>query len=179
MKPDDLVDESIKETFPASDPPAVTARREPARRERTMAISRARAEWRGTLKDGKGTMAAGSGAFDVAFSYKSRFEGDTSATNPEELIGAAHAGCFSMFLAAQLAKAGHPPVRVTTEARVHLGSGPSITTIELETEAEVPGIDETAFIEHVEFSKKQCPVSQALSAVPSITIAAKLVSPRS
>jgi len=87
-------------------------------------------------------------------------------TNPEELIGAAHAGCFSMFLSAILSKAGQVPVRIETEAKVHLGDGPKITLIELSTVGEVPGIDLETFIKFAEEAKKGCPVSQALSAVP-------------
>src|SRR3954463_3454696 len=104
----------------------------------------ATARWEGGLQGGKGTMRLGSGAFDGQYSFSSRFEEGTG-TNPEELIGAAHAGCFSMAFSAQLTNAGFPPTSVQTQARVHLDKGDagfSITTIDLVTEAVVPGIDE-------------------------------------
>src|SRR5215217_9663581 len=104
----------------------------------------ATARWEGSLQDGKGTMRLGSGAFEGQYSFASRFENGTG-TNPEELIGAAHAGCFSMALAAGLTKAGYSPKRISTTAKVHLenvGGGFKITSIELGTEAEIPGIDE-------------------------------------
>jgi osmotically inducible protein OsmC len=112
-----------------------------------MAVRTANAEWVGALQDGSGKMAFGSGAFEGQFSYASRFEEGTG-TNPEELIGAAHAGCFSMSLANLIATAGHDVQRVETTARVHLepaAEGPSITRIELQTEAEVPGVDDEEF----------------------------------
>lgn len=138
-----------------------------------MAIRNSTASWKGNLVEGEGTMRLGSGAYEGAFSRASRFE-DGPGTNPEELIGAAHAGCFSMFLAAILSKAGHVPTRIDTTARVHLGDGPKITLIELETVGEVPGIDEKTFIEFAEKAKQGCPVSQALSAV-EMSLSAKLV----
>src|SRR5205807_5754061 len=130
-----------------------------------------------------GQMRLGSGAFEGAYSFKSRFEDgksrfeDGKGTNPEELIAAAHAGCFSMALSAGLGRAGHPPTRVHTEATVHLdkaGSGFRISRIDLRTEAEVPGIDEASFQEQAEGAKKNCPVSQALAAV-EIGLEAKLL----
>lgn len=138
-----------------------------------MAIRNSTASWKGNLVEGEGTMRLGSGAYEGAFSRASRFE-DGPGTNPEELIGAAHAGCFSMFLAAILSKAGHVPTRIDTTARVHLGDGPKITLIELETVGEVPGIDEKTFVEFAEKAKQGCPVSQALSAV-EMSLSAKLV----
>ena len=135
------------------------------------------AVWEGTLREGKGTVRLGSGAYEGPYSFASRFEAG-NGTNPEELIGAAHAGCFSMALAAGLTKAGYSPKRVATTAKVHLsqaGGGFKITLIELETEAEIPGIDEQAFQEQAETAKKNCPVSQALAAT-EITLNAKLVS---
>jgi lipoyl-dependent peroxiredoxin len=123
--------------------------------------------WRGSLKEGDGTVALGSGAFEGAYSFASRFE-DGTGTNPEELIGAAHAGCFSMFLAGQLADAGFVANEVRTEAHVHLGRdevGAAITKIVLVCRADVPGIDPDAFAEHAEASKTGCPVSKALKAV--------------
>src|SRR3954447_7873052 len=107
------------------------------------------ANWNGTLKEGSGTMKLGSGAYEGPYSFKSRFE-EGSGTNPEELIGAALAGCFSMALSANLEKAGHPANSVSTRANVKLemtDGGPKITTIELENESEVPGIDENTFNE--------------------------------
>jgi len=140
-----------------------------------MAVAKAEATWAGTLKEGVGTLHGASGVLDGPFTYRSRFEGDAAGTSPEELIGAAHAGCFSMFLAAQLTMAGFTPTRVHTTARVHLEAGPTIARIELATEAEVPGLDETVFQEKVESSKRGCPVSKALAAVPAITVDARLV----
>ncbi len=131
--------------------------------------------WEGTLKEGKGSMKLGSGGYEGPFSFKSRFEEGTG-TNPEELIGAALAGCFSMALSANLEKAGHPAKRVDTRANVKLEmveGGPRITTIELENESEVPGIDEQAFREQAEKAKTGCPVSKALTGT-EITLSAKL-----
>jgi peroxiredoxin, OsmC subfamily len=142
-----------------------------------MPIRNGSAVWEGTLREGKGTVKLGSGAFEGPYSFASRFEEGTG-TNPEELIGAAHAGCFSMALAAGLTKAGYSPKRVATTAKVHLGQadgGFKITLIELETEAEIPDIDEQAFQEQAETAKKNCPVSQALAAT-DIKLTAKLVS---
>jgi osmotically inducible protein OsmC len=127
----------------------------------------AKAVWNGGLKDGSGTMRLGSGAYEGAYSFATRFE-EKPGTNPEELIGAAHAGCFSMALSGALGKAGFPPRRITTEARVHLSvgeGGASISRIELDCEAEVPGIDEAAFRAQAEGAKKGCPVSKALAGV--------------
>ena len=143
-----------------------------------MAIRNAEAVWEGNLQKGKGSMKLGSGAFEGQFSFASRFEEGTG-TNPEELIGAAHAGCFSMFLSAVLSKAGFVPNRVETTAKVHLeqvDGAPWITKIELICEADVPGVDEATFQEQVEVSKKGCPVSKALASVQTITVDAKLVS---
>ena len=139
-----------------------------------MAVSKASARWTGTLKEGKGTMKGGSGHFDAPFTFVSRFEGAATGTNPEELIGAAQAGCFSMFLAAQLTTAGHPPTSIETSATVHLGAGPTITKIELETVADVPGVSAELFNEKVDFSKKNCPISKALASVPETTFTVKL-----
>lgn len=139
-----------------------------------MAVSKASAKWTGTLKEGNGTMKGASGHFEAPFTFVSRFEGAATGTNPEELIGAAQAGCFSMFLAAQLTTAGHPPTSIETEATVHLGAGPVITKIELVTVAVVPGVSADVFAEKVDFSKKNCPVSKALASVPEVTFAATL-----
>lgn len=141
-----------------------------------MAIRTANAHWEGTLKEGKGTMKLGSGAFEGPYSFSSRFEEGTG-TNPEELIGAAHAGCFSMALAAGLTNAGFAPTSIRTSAKVHLtrdDSGPRISTIELDTEGEVPGIDEAAFQQHAENTKTGCPVSKALTGV-EVKVNARLV----
>ena len=134
------------------------------------------AQWEGSLQDGKGTMRFGSGAFEGQYSFSSRFE-EGSGTNPEELIAAAHAGCFSMALSAGLGRAGHNPERVSTNATVHLEKGDagfSITRIELVTEASVPGIDEATFKEQAETAKANCPVSKALAGA-EITLEATLV----
>ena len=137
-------------------------------------MAKATAKWTGTLKEGAGTMAGVSGFLNAPFTFASRFEGAASGTNPEELLGAAHAGCFSMFLAAQLTTAGHPPTSIETSAEVHLGAGPTITRIELVAVAVVPGIDKALFDEKVAFSKANCPVSKALSAIPEVVIDAQL-----
>jgi len=138
-----------------------------------MAVRTSSAEWKGTLKEGAGTMKLGSGASEEPFTFASRFESGLG-TNPEELIGAAHAGCFSMFLSALLTTAGFPPTRIHTIATVHLGEGPTITLIELNTEAEVPQLTEAAFLEQAKAAKKSCPVSKALAG-PEIKLNAKLV----
>lgn len=119
-----------------------------------------------------------SGAYEGEYSFSSRFE-EGEGTNPEELIAAAHAGCFSMALAGELGRAGYNPRQVQTTAKVHLTKGDSgfrITRIHLETEAEVPGIDDDAFQKAAEGAKKGCPVSQALAAVDEITMDARLKS---
>ncbi len=137
----------------------------------------ASARWHGGAQDGSGTLTTQSGTLkDVPFTFKARF-GDGKGTNPEELIAAAHAGCYSMALSANLEKAGHPAKRISTTATVKLemvGGGPKITTIDLKTEAEVPGIDEAKFREQAELTKKTCPVSVALAGT-QITVDAKLV----
>ncbi len=137
-----------------------------------MATRTGSAVWDGTLKQGKGTMKLGSGAFEGPYSFLSRFE-DGKGTNPEELIGAAEAGCYSMALSANLEKAGHPAKRISTTATVKLemvGGGPK----NLKTEAEVPGIDEAKFREQAEQTKKTCPVSVALAGT-QINLDARLV----
>ncbi len=139
-----------------------------------MAVRKSEAVWEGTLKEGKGTMKLGSGAYEGAYTWASRFA-EGQGTNPEELIGAAHAGCFSMFLAAQLTNAGFPPDNIHTTATVHLTDGPTISKIELNSEAKVPGVDQSTFMELTEQSKAGCPVSKALASVPEITMNIKLV----
>lgn len=141
-----------------------------------MAIRKASAVWEGSLREGKGTMRLGSGAFEGAYSFSTRFE-EEPGTNPEELIGAAHAGCFSMAFSANLGRAGYTPDYVRTTADVHLekvDGGFKITRIVLHMEARVPGLDEKTFLEQAEASKSGCPVSQALAAVP-IELDARLV----
>jgi osmotically inducible protein OsmC len=141
-----------------------------------MATSTAEAVWEGSLKEGKGTMKLGSGAFNGAYSFRTRFEG-APGTNPEELIGAAHAGCFSMALSAGLGKGGFTPTRIKTTAKVYLekvGEGFKITRIQLATEAAIPNIDEAKFKEFAENAKKGCPVSQVLAGA-QIELDAKLV----
>ena len=124
------------------------------------------AKWTGGLKDGRGSLSLGSGAFEGSYTFGSRFE-EAGGTNPEELIGAAHAACFSMALAAALGKAGFEPRRVSTTARVDLEmkDGPRIATITLDTEADVPGIDAEEFRKQAEGAKENCPVSRALAGV--------------
>jgi osmotically inducible protein OsmC len=129
------------------------------------------ATWEGTLREGKGTMRVGDGVYEGAYSFVSRFE-EGDGTNPEELIGAAHAGCFSMALSNELAKAGFEPERVHTEATVHLDDG-EIHLIELVAEASVPGIDDEEFQEIAAGAKQNCPVSKLLAAA-DITLEATL-----
>jgi osmotically inducible protein OsmC len=134
------------------------------------------ARWQGNLKDGSGTVALGSGAFEGSYSFVSRFE-DGTGTNPEELIAAAHAGCYSMALSNMLSQAGFTPNYVDTKANVHLGkndSGLAITRIDLVTTGDVPGIDESEFLKHAEAARSGCIISRALSAV-DITLEATLV----
>lgn len=138
----------------------------------------ASAVWEGNLAKGKGQVKFGSGAFEGAYSFTSRFGDGSGGTNPEELIGAAHAGCFSMAFSHTLAEAGFTPTRVATKAAVKMdkvGDGFKIVRIELTTEADVPGIDEATFMEYAQAAKTGCPVSQALASV-EITLNATLVS---
>jgi lipoyl-dependent peroxiredoxin len=133
------------------------------------------ARWEGGLQGGKGTVRLGSGAFEGPYSFSSRFE-DGSGTNPEELIGAAHAGCFSMALSAGLERAGTPATSVETTANVHLereDAGFRISRIDLDTTAVVPGIDDATFQEQAATAKAGCPVSKALAGT-EITLAARL-----
>lgn len=129
-----------------------------------MPIRNAEASWNGNLKNGTGRMKFGSGAFEGAFSYKSRFE-EGKGTNPEELIGAAHAGCYSMALSAALAKADLDPKSVHTEARVTLDPEKGITTIKLNVKGDVPGADQETFQKYAKDAKENCPVSKALKGV--------------
>jgi len=138
-----------------------------------MPVRKSEAVWRGTLKEGSGTMKLASGLYEGPYTYSSRFE-EGAGTNPEELVGAAHAGCFSMFLAALLADKGYTPERIFTTASVHLGAGPMIKKIELDCQAVVPGIGETEFQEVAAAAKANCPVSKALAAVPEVVLKAAL-----
>jgi osmotically inducible protein OsmC len=141
-----------------------------------MPVRTSTARWEGSIGDGKGTMQVGT-AWEGPYSAPSRFE-SADGTNPEELLGAAHAGCFSMALAAALTRAGTPPTRIETSAAVHIEKGEDgweVTRIDLTTEGEVPGVDQGAFQEAAEGAKAGCPVSKALASVGEITLQAKLV----
>lgn len=139
-----------------------------------MPTKHANAKWTGNLRDGNGVMETESGAYTGEYTFATRF-GDAAGTNPEELIGAAHSGCFSMAFASDLDKAGYTPEEVSTEASVTVEDG-SIHTIELVTEARVPDIDEATFQEIAQQAKEGCPVSKALAAVDTITLDATLLS---
>lgn len=135
-----------------------------------MLIRTAQARWEGNLKEGKGTVRLGSGAFEGQYSFNSRFESGTG-TNPEELLGAAHAGCFTMALSNALATAGHTPTSVETTAKVHLGKigeQLSITAIELITEGRVPGLAAADFEKAAQDAKRNCILSRAISAPISL-----------
>jgi lipoyl-dependent peroxiredoxin len=143
-----------------------------------MAVRTANAEWQGSLVNGEGTMALQSGAYEGPYSFSSRFEEGTGS-NPEELIAAAHAGCFSMALSGVLTDGGNEPESIKAEARVQIlkeGEGFAIKKIELITRARVPGIDEDAFQQAAQAAKENCPVSLALAAVETITVDATLES---
>ena len=137
----------------------------------------AKAEWKGDVPTGSGTFAAGD-SISGGYTFKSRFE-DGPGSNPEQLIGAAHAACFSMALSSLLAQAGHPVDSVQTQATVTLrrvDERPTITRIDLVTVGRVPGIDEATFIDKANAAKEGCPVSRALAGVPEITLQASLAS---
>jgi osmotically inducible protein OsmC len=141
-----------------------------------MTIRTASAEWQGTIHEGHGHMRTGSGAFDGAYSYNSRF-GDGGGANPEELLGAAHAGCFSMALAVGLTKAGFKPTDIRTTASVHfdpVNGAPTITLIELILGADVPGIDDATFQKIAADAKANCPISRALAGTIKVTLDATL-----
>jgi lipoyl-dependent peroxiredoxin len=141
-----------------------------------MPTSRASAVWEGKLKDGKGNFRAASGAFSGPYTFATRFEGK-QGTNPEELIAAAHAACFSMALSAGLEKAGKPATRVETTAACTMemvDGTPTITKMELRVRGTVPGLDPSAFEKAAEEAKRGCPVSRALAGIPQITLDAKL-----
>jgi lipoyl-dependent peroxiredoxin len=143
-----------------------------------MATRNGSAEWRGDLRDGEGDLTVGDGVFSGGYSFSSRFE-EGAGTNPEELIAAAHAACFSMALSHVLAEHGHPPDSVRTVAKVHLrqtDAGPTIQRIDLDTEGRVAGIDQDHFAVHAEEAKAGCAVSRALAAVGEINLTARLAS---
>lgn len=140
-------------------------------------VRRAEASWQGTVPDGGGRIGVGSGAFEGPFTLKARVEDGQRSTNPEELIGAGHAGCFTMSLADLLSEAGHPPSDLRTTARVHLeqrDEGFRITRIELHTTGAAPGVDADAFVRLARQAKDTCPVSLALAGT-EITLEATLV----
>jgi osmotically inducible protein OsmC len=140
-----------------------------------MPIRRAKAEWSGGLKDGSGHMSIGDGVFEGRYTWASRFE-EAEGTNPEELIGAAHAGCFSMSLSSGLGKAGYTPKIISTIAEVSLDTvegARTITKVTISTQAQVPGIDEATFLQLADEAKRNCPVSRALAGV-EIVLQARL-----
>ncbi len=142
-----------------------------------MASRNGSAVWKGNLKEGSGELTVGDGVFSGPYSFASRFE-EGEGTNPEELIAAAHAACFSMALSNGLAGHGHPPDSIRTSARVFLRNvdgAPTIQRIELETEGRVPGIDQDHFQFHAEEAKAGCPVSRALAGVSEIELTARLL----
>jgi lipoyl-dependent peroxiredoxin len=135
------------------------------------------AEWRGDVQNGSGTLTVGPGVFEGQYSFASRF-GEGTGTNPEQLIAAAHAACFSMALSNILSQAGHVPDSVHTTARVDLRNidgAPTLSAIRLVTEGQVPGIDQDQFTTFAEQAKAGCPISRALAGVPEITLEAKLI----
>jgi lipoyl-dependent peroxiredoxin len=138
----------------------------------------ASADWNGSLQEGNGTMRMASGAYEGPYSFQSRFQ-EADGTNPEELIAAAHAGCFSMALSGDLGRAGYDPQLVETTATVHLeleDSGPRIARIDLDTRATVAGLSGEELQQIADGTKDNCPVSKALAAVETITVNAELVS---
>jgi osmotically inducible protein OsmC len=141
-----------------------------------MPTREATAHWDKDIKRGSGRVRLQSGAFEGPYSFSSRFE-NAAGTNPEELLGAAHAGCFTMALSLALTNAGHAPASIDTVARVDLertGDGFGITKIALETQADVPGLDAEAFQGFAQAAKSNCPLSKALASVPNITLQARL-----
>jgi osmotically inducible protein OsmC len=143
-----------------------------------MAARNGSAEWHGDLQSGSGTVTVGNGVFQGAYSYESRFGEGEEGTNPEQLIAAAHAACFTMALSNILSGAGHAPESVRTSARVQLRNvdgAPTLTRVDLDTEGRVPGIDQQQFEEYAEQAKAGCPVSRALAGIPEMELSAKLV----
>jgi len=150
-----------------------------------MATRTGSATWTGDLKTGSGELTVGESGWTSAYSGRSRFAGvlpgfeQGEGTDPEELLAAAHAACFSMALSLGLSGAGHPPSSITTAARVHLrvaGGAPAIQQIDLNTEADVPGLDPEEFQDHAEQAKKSCIISRALGGVAQINLSATLAS---
>jgi osmotically inducible protein OsmC len=142
-----------------------------------MAAREGHAKWTGGLKDGTGEVTVGAGVYTGPYSFNSRFE-DGEGTNPEDLIAAAHAACFSMALSGVLGECGHAPTSIETSARAYLrriDDKPTIAKIELETRGVVPGIDQAHFEKHAAQAKDGCPVSRALAGVPEVTVSATLV----
>jgi osmotically inducible protein OsmC len=141
-----------------------------------MSVRQAEAEWKGDLKGGGGQVKLGSGAYEGAYSFHSRFENGKGA-NPEELIGAAYAGCFAMALSNTLAQGGHVPKSVHAKADVHLGKddkGFLVTHIDLTVDADVPGLDNQTFQDQVQKTSQGCIVARALGAVPKSVVSASL-----
>ncbi|WP_250031798.1 OsmC family protein [Paractinoplanes maris] len=141
-----------------------------------MPIRTATARWQGNLTEGSGTIKTGKGGIQGNYSFKSRFE-EGEGTNPEELIGAAHAGCYSMAFSKALSDAGFTPTSVDTVAKVHMDktdAGFSVTRIDLETQGDVPGVDDGTFQKIAEDAKANCPISRLLSPGAEITLSAKL-----
>lgn len=141
-----------------------------------MPTRNASARWQGTLTEGTGVLRTGKGGYEGNYSFQSRFE-EGEGTNPEELIGAAHAACFSMALSKALTDAGHPPTTVETTAAVHLertDAGMTVTRIDLATTGDVPGIDEAEFVKLAEATKTGCPISRLLAPGTEITLTAAL-----
>jgi osmotically inducible protein OsmC len=135
------------------------------------------AEWHGSVESGSGTITVGDGTFEGAYSYESRF-GEAAGTNPEQLLAAAHSGCFTMALASALSAAGHPPESIRTKAKVqlrNLDGRVTLARIDLETEGDVRGINEQQFQAYAEAAKRDCPVSRALAGIPEIILTAKLL----
>jgi osmotically inducible protein OsmC len=145
-----------------------------------MAARTANALWEGSINEGRGQIALGSGAFEGAYSFQSRFGDEDAGTNPEELVAAAHAGCFTMALSLVLGQAGHDPESLRTQARVSLrnleDTGPTITKITLQTTGRVPGIDQDEFQKAAETAKESCVISRALAGVPEFVLEATLES---
>jgi lipoyl-dependent peroxiredoxin len=141
-----------------------------------MTVRNGSAEWHGDLKSGSGTVTVGEGVFEGSYSYDSRF-GEGAGTNPEQLIAAALAGCFTMAISSALSTAGHVPESVRTNARVQLRNidgAPTLARIDLETDGQVPGVDEQQLQAYANEAKAACPVSRALAGIPEIVVTAKL-----
>jgi osmotically inducible protein OsmC len=141
-----------------------------------MTVRSGAAEWHGNVQSGSGTVTIGDGVFEGAYSYDSRF-GEGQGTNPEQLIAAAHAACFTMALSNILSAAGHAPDSLRTNARVQLRNidgAPTLSRIDLDTEGLVSGVDEQQFQAYADEAKRACPVSRALAGIPEIVLTASL-----